>query len=103
MAGGEPRHKAVKVKGVVTGTHIHAQFFMGEDAEHLALMGNLIMRRDEWDAITNALTRGTERIEGRRPSMIQHLCVELVDEKLVSHMTTGHNCKGHDFFPGDDR
>lgn len=50
----------IKVKSKQQGSHVHADFFMGEDDGHLGSVGMLTMRLTEFQLFIGALKNGAK-------------------------------------------
>lgn len=54
------RLSAMKVRWQRRGAHIWAFMFMGEDMEHMANTGTLVLSEDEWDRFRQILLAGND-------------------------------------------
>lgn len=70
------------------GDHVHERVCVGDDFEHLALAGTLVLRIGEWQELGAALRLGAEQMKGR-------LSVEFVGDAKV----TG-SLMADELFPG---
>lgn len=52
------RLPAMKVRWQLRGSHVWAAVFMGEDIGHLACVGTLTMRPEEWDGFKETMSEG---------------------------------------------
>ena len=58
------------------GRHIHSRIFMGQDEDHLALTGTLVMDMGEWQVFGAALLIGARGMHG-------NLTVEMPDSRDI--------------------
>lgn len=57
------RNLTVRYRFKLLGGHVHARVFVGPDGDHLALVGNLVMREEEWALFRNEWGRSVSYVE----------------------------------------
>lgn len=48
----------LKFRIELLGGHVHAQMFAGKDVDHLAKVGDLTFRKEEWDLFIDVMWKG---------------------------------------------
>ena len=98
----------IKLRARLLGAHVHADVFMGADADHYKLTGRLVMDVEEWRRFAASLHLAThfiidQEVEteqdpelGPTPAMI----VEMIREALQDAVTKGES-KTHIGEPGE--
>jgi hypothetical protein len=52
----------LKIRDALKGDHVHVDFFVGPDADHLVLAGTLVFRIPEWAAVGVTLAFGSAHV-----------------------------------------
>ena len=52
----------IRLRSERKGEHVHTTVFVGEDANHLANAGDLVLRVGEWQAFGTALRLGAKQM-----------------------------------------
>lgn len=76
-----------KFRVTSAGSHVHVNSFAGPDQGHLANIGRLCFRQDEWEAFKQCLTNGADLMSGVKIiSAFGRVEVMIEAEKCVSEV-----------------